>query len=54
MDKYLFKAVDSNGKQYWLKVKGRDYREAAGRAMNMCYKTGLCFWGRHYEGGMKA
>jgi len=45
MKEYIFKAKDSNSKEYIVKIKDYNYFLAREQAQQRCYKMGLCFLG---------
>ena len=46
MSEYVFKANNSSGVEYSIKIKAGDFFTARDRAQDYCYRCGLCFLGR--------
>lgn len=46
MNTYYFRVSDSKGNVYRMEVKASDFETARDRAMDNCYRCGLCFMGR--------
>lgn len=41
-----FQAQDSSGRMFRIEVRAAYFDEAREKAMNLCYRMGLCFLGR--------